>query len=66
MMPFVGVGSRKVSLLLMEARVPADEREEYPIIARGAEVLWAPGVCRSANAVPDVGQLAVRLEARDC
>ena len=66
MMPFGGVGSRKVSRLLMEARVPADEREEYPIIARGAEVLWAPGVCRSANAAPDVGQLAVRLEARDC
>jgi tRNA(Ile)-lysidine synthase len=62
--PLGGVGSRKVRRLLMEARVPADERDRFPIVARGDEVLWAPGICRSEKAVPKNGQPAVRLEAR--
>ncbi len=66
MLPLGGVGSRKVRRLWMEARVPAAERDGYPIVTRGAEVLWAPGICRSNAAVPKVGDLAVRLEARAC
>lgn len=63
-LPLGGVGSRKVRRLLMEARVPASERDGFPIVVRGTDVLWVPGICRSAKAVPDVGDLAVRLEAR--
>ncbi len=64
MVPLGGVGHRKVRRLLMEARVAANERAEYPVIVRGDAVLWIPGICRSADQVPPVGTLAVRLHAR--
>ena len=63
-LPIGGVGRRKVCRLLMEAGVPATERRRYPVVARGTEVLWVPGVCRSAGAVPQSGEPAVWLEAR--
>jgi tRNA(Ile)-lysidine synthase len=64
MLPLGGVGRRKVRRLLMEAGIPASERAEYPVIVRGNVVLWIPGVCRSADEVPQVGTPAVRLDAR--
>jgi len=63
MLPLGGVGHRKVRRLLMEARVPASERAEYPVIVRDNAVLWIPGVCRSADEIPRVGTPAVRLDA---
>jgi tRNA(Ile)-lysidine synthase len=64
MRPLGGSGSRKVRRMLMEARVPVRERSGYPVIARGTDVLWIPGVCRSADAVPRAGAPALRLDAR--
>jgi tRNA(Ile)-lysidine synthase len=62
--PLGGVGSRRLRRLLMEARVPERVRKRFPVISRGADVLWVPGVCRSVEAVPSPGEPAVRLEAR--
>ena len=64
MRPLGGVGRRKVRRLLMEARVPFHERRSYPIIVQGRHVVWIPGICRSAHAVPRPGEPALRLEAR--
>jgi len=64
MVPLGGVGRRKVRRLLMEARIPAAERDRFPVVVRGDEVLWVPGVCRAAAAVPQPGEAALRLEAR--
>jgi tRNA(Ile)-lysidine synthase len=63
--PIGGTGRRAVSRLLMEARVPRGERAAYPVVVRGEDVLWIPGVCRAAVAVPAPGESAVRLEASD-
>jgi len=63
--PLGGVGRRKVRRMLMEARIPARERQSYPVLVRGGDVIWIPGVCRSAVSVPKAGRVAVRLEARD-
>ncbi|MBE0591676.1 MAG: tRNA lysidine(34) synthetase TilS, partial [Gemmatimonadales bacterium] len=63
MVPLGGVGRRKVRRLLMEARVPFQERRTYPLLVRGEEILWVPGVCRSAVAIPDTDERALRLEA---
>jgi len=63
MVPLGGVGRRKVRRLLMEARIPFRERRRYPLIVRGDEILWIPGVCRSAVAIPDSDARALRLEA---
>lgn len=64
MVPLGGVGRRKVRRLMMEARIPARERHTYPVVVRGGDVLWIPGICRSAGSVPRTGEMAVRLDAR--
>ena len=62
--PIGGVGRRKVARLLMEARVPRSWRAAYPVVASGDDVVWIPGVCRSAARIPDPGREAVRIDAR--
>ena len=62
--PLGGVGRRKVRRLLMEARVPFHERRSYPVVVQGRRVVWVPGICRSAHAVPSPGDPALRLQAR--
>lgn len=62
LVPLGGAGRRKVSRLLMEARVPRGERAAYPVIAARGAVAWVPGVCRGAGAVPEPGTDAVRVD----
>lgn len=62
LVPLGGVGRRKVSRLLMEARVPRGERAAYPVVAARGAVAWVPGVCRGAGAVPGPGTDAVRVD----
>ena len=53
-MPF---GRKKVKKLLLEARVPADRREHFPVLADAAgTILWIPGVTDPfARAEPSPG-----------
>jgi tRNA(Ile)-lysidine synthase len=60
--PLGGVGRRPLRRLLMEARVPRSERGRYPVVASGETILWVPGICRSAAALPRAGTPAVRLD----
>jgi len=62
--PLGGVGRRRVSRLLMEGRIPRSERRLFPVVVRGSEILWLPGVCRAEAAVPRAGEPAIRLDAR--
>jgi tRNA(Ile)-lysidine synthase len=62
--PLGGVGHREVRRLLMEAKVPRWERACYPVLVQGAEVVWVPGICRSAHAAPVPGAPALRVEVR--
>jgi tRNA(Ile)-lysidine synthetase-like protein len=62
--PLGGVGRRPVRRLLMEARVPRGERVAYPVLTRGDTVLWVPGVCRSADELPEPGTQAMRVDVR--
>jgi tRNA(Ile)-lysidine synthase len=62
--PIGGVGRRKVSRLLMEARVPRAVRPAYPVVTGDDDVLWVPGVCRAAARIPGPGTEAVRIDAR--
>jgi len=63
-LPLGGIGTRKVRKVLAEARVPATDRDYFPVIARGEDVLWLPGICRSSLAIPREGEPAVRMDAR--
>ena len=60
--PLGGVGHRPLRRVLMDARVPRGERGRYPVVASGETILWVPGVCRSAAALPEPGTPAVRLD----
>ena len=60
--PLGGVGRRPLRRVLMEARVPQRARARYPVVARGETILWVPGICRSAAAVPAPGTRAVRVD----
>lgn len=61
--PLGGVGHRKARRLLMEARVPREQRWVYPIVERNGEIIWIPGVCRTAVQVPQPGEEALRIDA---
>ncbi|HEX4574657.1 MAG TPA: tRNA lysidine(34) synthetase TilS [Gemmatimonadales bacterium] len=60
--PLGGVGRRPLRRLFMEARVPRTDRASYPVLARGATILWVPGVCRSGADLPQPGTPAVRVD----
>ena len=59
--PLGGSGFRKARRELMEQGVPVESRWNYPILVRGGQVLWIPGVCRSRVDVPEPGQPALKL-----
>ncbi len=63
--PLGGVGRRPLRRLLMEAGVPRSDRAFYPVIVRGETILWVPGICRSAEQLPDPGTPAVRLDVTE-
>jgi tRNA(Ile)-lysidine synthase len=65
LVPLGGVGHRPLRRLLMEARVPRSARPRYPVVSRGATILWVPGICRSAEGVPAPGTRAVRLDVTE-
>ena len=60
--PLGGVGHRPLRRVLMDAHVPRSERGRYPVVTSGETILWVPGVCRGAAALPLPGTPAVRLD----
>jgi tRNA(Ile)-lysidine synthetase-like protein len=62
LVPLGGNGHRTVARLLMEGRVPRADRAAWPVIARGGQPVWIPGICRGHEAVPAPGTLALRMD----
>jgi tRNA(Ile)-lysidine synthase len=44
-------GKKKVKNVLIEAKVPKDQRDFYPIVVMKEQILWIPGVRRSNLAI---------------
>ena len=63
LVPLGGTGRRPVARLLMEGRVARADRAAFPVVVRGDEILWLPGICRADTARPPRGSDAVRLDA---
>lgn len=61
--PLGGVGRRLVVRCFQEERVPRSRRESWPVLTQGTQVLWIPGVCRSAAELPGEGTEALRVDA---
>ncbi len=64
--PLAGVGRRLIVRCFQDARVPRSRRHDWPVLARGQEVVWIPGVCRSDALVPVPGTEALRVDAELC
>ncbi len=57
-------GSRKLSDVFIDAKVPLDERATYPVVACGGVVVWVPGLVRSTVAtVSAATKRVIRLRA---
>lgn len=58
-------GSKKLHDLLVDEKVPRDERDSVPVLACGDEVAWVPGyrVARG-YAVPSPGAASLRITVR--
>ena len=54
-------GRRPLVRLLQEARLPVSQRRHWPVLRRGSDIIWIPGVCRSGLAVPAVDGEAIQL-----
>ncbi len=62
--PFGGIGRRLVVRCMQDAKVPRSLRVGWPVIEVDGEVVWVPGVCRSAARIPAPGTLARRIDAQ--
>jgi len=60
--PLGGTGSRLISRLFQEARVPRGERATWPVLRCEGVAVWVPGVSRSESCVPEPGREAVRID----
>jgi tRNA(Ile)-lysidine synthase len=61
--PLGGTGHRLVVRCFQEERVPRSRRTSWPVLVRGDQILWIPGVCRSAADLPARGTEALRVDA---
>jgi tRNA(Ile)-lysidine synthase len=62
--PFGLGGSRKLSDLFTDRKVPAPERWRYPLVESGGVVVWIPGLVRTDAFLLDAGtRFVVRLTA---
>jgi tRNA(Ile)-lysidine synthase len=61
--PLGGTGRRLVVRCFQDARVPRSRRESWPVLAQNDEIVWIPGVCRSAGRLPSPGSEALRVDA---
>jgi tRNA(Ile)-lysidine synthase len=61
--PLGGVGRRLVVHCMQDARMARHVRATWPVVTAGETVVWVPGVCRSADALPAAGRPALRMDA---
>jgi tRNA(Ile)-lysidine synthase len=60
--PLGGTGRRLVVREMQDRKVPRSHRAGWPVLVRNDELLWVPGVCRAAAALPPRGTDALRVD----
>lgn len=61
MRPAGGSGSRKLQDILVDARVPREERDSWPLVFAGERLAWVPGVVVDADFVSVSGEPAMHV-----
>lgn len=64
LVPFGGTTPKKVQDLLVDARVPRDQRDSIPLLLVGQAIIWVPGLRRAEFARATPGQPTVRIVLR--
>jgi tRNA(Ile) lysidine synthetase-like protein len=50
---------------MQDAKIPRSRRVGWPILEAEGEIVWVPGVCRSADRIPAPGAPARRIDAQE-
>jgi tRNA(Ile)-lysidine synthetase-like protein len=61
MRPVGGRGSRKLQDILVDARVPREERDSWPMVFAGDRLAWVPGVAVDADLASVAGEPALHV-----
>lgn len=61
MRPVGGLGSRKLQDIFVDARVPREERDAWPLVFAGDKLAWVPGVAVDAEAAGPRGEAGVHV-----
>ena len=62
--PLGSTGRRLIVRCFQDARVPRSSRPSWPVVTGTDDIVWVPGVCRSAAWVPPAGVEALRVDAQ--
>jgi len=61
MRPSGGRGSRKLQDILVDARVPREERDSWPLVFAGERLAWVPGIAVDADFEGVAGEPALHV-----
>jgi tRNA(Ile)-lysidine synthase len=61
MRPVGGRGSRKLQDILVDARVPREERDSWPMVFAGDRLAWVPGIALDADLASVTGEPALHV-----
>jgi tRNA(Ile)-lysidine synthetase-like protein len=61
MRPVGGRGSRKLQDIFVDARVPREDRDAWPLVFAGDRIAWVPGVALDADAAGRRGEPGVHV-----
>jgi tRNA(Ile)-lysidine synthase len=62
MRPVGGRGTRKLQDIFVDARVPREERDSWPLVFVGERLAWIPGIAVDAELASRPGQRSVHVE----
>jgi tRNA(Ile)-lysidine synthase len=61
MRPSGGTGSRKLQDILVDARVPREERDSWPLVFAGERLAWVPGIAVDADLAGVAGEPSLHV-----
>jgi len=61
MRPSAGGGSRKLQDILVDARIPREERDSWPLVFAGDRLAWVPGVAVDADLARTAGEPSLHV-----
>jgi len=61
MRPAGGRGSRKLQDILVDARVPREDRDSWPLVFAGDRLAWVPGITVDADLISVAGEAGLHV-----